>query len=356
MRKKLNSTLLALLEDAPLLLFLAVVLGAALLLPAFYTGPRFEVPQMAVMFSIQAVVSIAVGVAVAYPAVKLLRKIRSDENGGREWSRFVGRYLSTRQVVGIFFVMLWWTLFVTAFDTVKSYIPIVVSFRWDEVLMRLDRLVHVGHHPWELLFQVLNGTSTTIIVDEFYFSWYTYLLIVLMLHAWSPRRKHRFRFLISFAAVWLVLGNLFAAAASSAGPIYFDSVTDAPGDPYSELLAHLRSVHETHGLHAMAIRDQLWSNFQTEGGFGAIAAMPSVHVAIAVLGALSAHEVDRRLGLLAWLYAAGVMVGSVYLGWHYALDGYVAVLATILIYRVAGPVTDAYWRRIVDPARQSLSV
>ena len=356
MRSWLKTAALSLVEDAPVLVFLVVVLGASLVLPEIYPGPRFEVPQMAVMFSVQAVVSIAVGVCLAYPAIWLLRRIRSGGEGGSGWGQFVDRYLSTRQVVGIFVVMLWWTLFVTAFDTVKSYIPIVFSFRWDEALMEIDRVVHGGHHPWRLLFGFMNGSTTTVLVDKFYFSWYTYLLLVLMLHAWSPERKHRFRFLVSFAAVWVLLGNLMAAAASSAGPIYFDRVTDYQGNPYSALLAHLEAVHATDGLHAMAIRDQLWANFQTERGFGAIAAMPSVHVAVAVLGALSAQAVDRRLGVLGWLYAAGVLVGSVYLGWHYALDGYVAILATVLIYRAAGPVTDAYWRKVVDPARQRLSV
>jgi PAP2 superfamily len=37
------------------------------------------------------------------------------------------------------------------------------------------------------------------------------------------------------------------------------------------------------------------------------------------------------LGLVFAAYAAVVLVGSVHLGWHYAVDGYVSIVATLAI-------------------------
>jgi hypothetical protein len=44
-------------------------------------------------------------------------------------------------------------------------------------------------------------------------------------------------------------------------------------------------------------------------------------------------------GAVLWSYAAVVMVGSVHLAWHYALDGYVAAVLTWLLWRGVGWLT-----------------
>jgi membrane-associated phospholipid phosphatase len=46
-------------------------------------------------------------------------------------------------------------------------------------------------------------------------------------------------------------------------------------------------------------------------------------------------EYNRRLGLLAFGYAALITASSVYLAWHYAIDGYASiVLATAIFFVV----------------------
>ena len=62
--------------------------------------------------------------------------------------------------------------------------------------------------------------------------------------------------------------------------------------------------------------------------------MPSMHVALAVLNAIFASSLNRWAGILAWARAAAIMFGSVYFGWHYALDGYVSIAAVIIIWRI----------------------
>ena len=67
--------------------------------------------------------------------------------------------------------------------------------------------------------------------------------------------------------------------------------------------------------------------------------MPSIHVAAATLNALLLASLDRRLGLVGLGYAGAILFGSVYFGWHYALDGYVSILGVLAIWRVAGVLT-----------------
>ncbi|MGX9144627.1 phosphatase PAP2 family protein [Mesorhizobium sp. 128a] len=57
-----------------------------------------------------------------------------------------------------------------------------------------------------------------------------------------------------------------------------------------------------------------------------------------VLFALYATRRSRLVGLLMWAYAAIIMIGSVVLGWHYAMDGYASVLISIAIWKACGRV------------------
>ncbi len=68
--------------------------------------------------------------------------------------------------------------------------------------------------------------------------------------------------------------------------------------------------------------------------------MPSVHNALAVLFALAAFRIHRTIGWLFAAYAGLIWFGSIYLGWHYAVDGLVAAALTLGIWRVSGRIAD----------------
>ncbi len=59
--------------------------------------------------------------------------------------------------------------------------------------------------------------------------------------------------------------------------------------------------------------------------------MPSMHVSIAVLIALSLDHLNRFMGLPGWFYVFVMQLGSVHLAWHSAIDGCVSILSTALI-------------------------
>jgi len=77
--------------------------------------------------------------------------------------------------------------------------------------------------------------------------------------------------------------------------------------------------------------------------------MPSVHNALSVLFALAAFKINRIAGWAATAYALLIWLGSIYLGWHYAVDGLAAALLTFVIWPVAGIATD----HLARPSRVS---
>lgn len=64
--------------------------------------------------------------------------------------------------------------------------------------------------------------------------------------------------------------------------------------------------------------------------------MPSMHNASAALFALAFFQVNRKIGWFFTVYAAVILVGSVHLGWHYAIDGYAGIAIAALSWWLAG--------------------
>src|SRR5262249_20205055 len=87
---------------------------------------------------------------------------------------------------------------------------------------------------------------------------------------------------------------------------------------------------------SIGYQEYLWHlHVLGQAGFGSgISAFPSVHVGLVVMNALFLADYNRRLGLAGFAYAVLILASSVYLGWHYAIDGYVAA-ATVLVIHIA---------------------
>ncbi len=64
--------------------------------------------------------------------------------------------------------------------------------------------------------------------------------------------------------------------------------------------------------------------------------MPSLHVAMVFLFALVGWRSGLVPGIVLTAYAVVIFIGSVHLGWHYAIDGYVGIAGTWLIWKFAG--------------------
>jgi membrane-associated phospholipid phosphatase len=218
-------------------------------------------------------------------------------------------------------------IFQGSFTSFKNLLPILADgFRYDRLHADIDRFIHFGHDPWQFLYP-LAGNRTVLAVVEWNYSilWFVLCFVALFFVATSPRANGiRSRYMLMFMFVWVFCGNVLAGLFLSAGPAYYGLVT---GDTarFAEQMTFLS------GGQARAFQEYLWQVYESGvAGFGSgISAFPSVHVGLITMNALFLAERCPKLALPAAAYTLLIIASSVYLGWHYAIDGYVSVVVVV---------------------------
>lgn len=244
-------------------------------------------------------------------------------------SRFLVRYLSASLLL---------TLFMAAFLFNKMQIPRLAGFRWDEAFAALDHRLF-GEHPWIILHPLLGYPIVTAILDLLYTAW-ALLVFLFWGGLFASRRVGDdlcYRFWIATVASWILLGLVMAMALGSAGPTYFDEIVPQVASPYEELELYLAAAARHYTLMSSFTKSYLWAIHTGElVAPGGISAMPSMHNAQATLYAAAAYAINRRFGHVMLAYAVAIFLGSIHLGWHYAVDGIIGALGALLIWVAVG--------------------
>ena len=220
----------------------------------------------------------------------------------------------------------------------KPMIPLVKPFSFDEAFMQLDRSLHFGVDPWVWLQPVLGHDLVTFAISIAYNFWFLALFGTFMWFGFARQASAlRSQFFISYMLCWWIGGGLLAVYFSSAGPVYYSNIGLSP-DPFVPLMDYLRDVDTRWPIWSLFTQQALWDGYTGKGPAIGIAAFPSMHNASAVLFALAACRLSKLAGWIFSIYAAIILVGSVHLGWHYAVDGYGAIVLALVCWWIAGKI------------------
>lgn len=214
--------------------------------------------------------------------------------------------------------LLLFILGLSAYTTYKIHIPNVVPYYADPYLAEIDRFVY-GHNAWRVMHELPLNAS--MIVDFFYTRvWPAVLLLGLLGGLIFVEGAQLQRYAWGLFFVYAVLGTLVATVFASVGPIFYTDFY-----PDAEQFTHLKPAMEEdpYLINMLSYSGYLLDAYRTKQlAFAAgISAFPSVHVAVATLSAWFLSGFGRRWAALGWTHAVIIQYGSIYSGWHYAIDG-----------------------------------
>jgi hypothetical protein len=241
------------------------------------------------------------------------------------------------------------TLFMTCFSGMKSAVPLFQPYTWDQTFIELDRTIH-GTDPWRLLQPLLGYPIVTSAMSVLYHLW---LLLIYMGGVWfaiyCPDAVLRRRYFLAYLLLWSIGGVAMAIGFASVGPCFAQPLLGI--ETFAAQMDYLRAADQSYPVMVLEIQDALlrWHGSGDYSlGLG-ITAMPSLHVGLACLFWLSIRQHNRRLGRAFLVFLLIILLGSVHLAYHYAVDGYAAIALVSALWWLSGKLIGT------EPKRASLA-
>lgn len=227
-------------------------------------------------------------------------------------------------------ILLGFCLALSAFTTIKLAIPHIIPFYADPLLADLDVALHFGVSPTDFVHWVLPQWAIYPMAWLYGPMWFLLWFGLAAFMAMHNDAELRTRYFWTLGLTLFVIGSLLALMLSSVGPVFYRDFYGE--DRFAGLVAAIDASPV--GTYMREATGYLLENFRLDGhalGTG-ISAMPSVHLAIVTLNAHMLTSINRVMGAFGWLYVVLILFESVYLGWHYAIDGYVSIAVVSFIW------------------------
>lgn len=227
-------------------------------------------------------------------------------------------------------------LFIGGYTWAKCSIPYVVGYGWERIWADADAALF-GTDGWRILHAVFPPWLAP---------WWTYFYAVVWGLALgivgslvSAFASHRFTatFFTALMLSWFIGGFVAAYSVSAAGPVFAHLVDPSLAARFEPLRARLIDLL---GPDDIVMRSQgylaagMKLKFAIKGG--GVSAMPSMHIATSTIFVLAAWK--SRWLVPAIVFLLLTFLGSIYLGYHYAVDAPVAAIIAVICWFAAGRI------------------
>lgn len=228
--------------------------------------------------------------------------------------------------------------FFSAFTSLKSGLARLHPYTWDATIGGWDRALF-GQDAWRVLQPALGHPPVTFALSVLYSGWHAAMLTIFGGLCFSLGRPVlRAQALLALVGCWALLGTWAATMLASVGPCFVGPLHVAAPDGFAPQAAYLQAANRQLPIWEFAEQSRLLSAAAAgKPALGSgISAMPSMHVAVAMLMMLVAWRFGRRAGIVGSVYFVIILLGSVHLGWHYAMDGLAGAAGAGLLWLAAG--------------------
>lgn len=312
-----------------LLTALMIVLAAAISWSTGVDGSKVFPPYF-LSWSVLGIMSVPVWALVK---VAKMAAMNADEPT-REILRDLSRPIQLSFLSGVIF-----PIFLGGYTWAKYSIALTVGFKWERIWADADYFIF-GTDAWVVAHTIIPPWLAHYLTYFYAVVWGLVFVFSGVLVAAFSTKRFAATFFTSMMLSWLFGGIILAYSISAAGPVFANLVDPSIGLRFEPLRAEL---HRILPADDMVLRTQrylasgLGSQVALKGG--GISAMPSMHVATATVLVLAAWK--TRWLLFALVFLLLTFIGSIYLGYHYAVDAPVASLVAIISWLTARRVFQA---------------
>ena len=255
-------------------------------------------------------------------ALRALLAARRGWRRGR--ARLHALLLRPRSLADLVRFLFFMTLTSYVYSWLKVALPLLrPGTLYDQELYRIETVLHLGVNPGLLLQGLFPYASLWRLLDAYYAAFIFTVIAGVGWFAATLSIRDRARFAAGFTLLW-VLGSWLYVAVPSLGPCYVLK------DDYTEVRASMPSQSATMDLLFAHYGRVLSLHRRREGvdvsPYLGIAAMPSLHVGAQAFLMLFARKRSQVVFLLYAALTAVTFFTAVVSGWHYAIDGYAALL------------------------------
>lgn len=254
----------------------------------------------------------------------LLRAALAARRGRRRGAARLRATLRPRALLDLarFLAALALTSFV--YSWLKVALPLLrPDVLFDRGLFALETFLHAGVNPGRLLQGLFPYPALWRLLDAYYAAFPYTVLAGIGWFAATVTVRERARFAAGFSLLW-VLGSWFYVAVPSLGPCY------VLADDYAQVRAAMPGQSATMDVLFAQYGRVRTLHRHPEGTdlspYLGIAAMPSLHVGAQAFLALCARRRSRPVFLLFAALTVLTLFTAIVSGWHYAIDGYAALL------------------------------
>lgn len=254
----------------------------------------------------------------------VLRALLAARRGWRRGAARLRALLKPRSLVDLARLLAAMALTSYVYSWLKLALPLLrPDVLFDQGLFRLETALHFGVNPGRLLQGLFPYPALWKVLDGYYGAFIFTVIAGVAWFAATLSIRDRARFAAGFTLLWLA-GSWFYLAVPSLGPCY------ALEKDYTEVRAAMPSQSATMNL-LFAHYGRVRAFYRHPEGTDlspnlGVAAMPSLHIAAQAFFMFFARRRSRAIFLLCAALTAVTFFTAVVSGWHYAIDGYAALL------------------------------